>query len=196
MMAYTSFAGTTLAAAAITCANRRLPPSSCSTLGCLDFSRVPLPAAMMAIAMHGLCGGPYLVALGTRPNIPRREHRDRMPAKVLCVNNILWDWPGRKRKLTTEDTEKLQIGTTANAGCLWRGSGSGRGGRHPARARQAQAGRAQPDEWRVGGLQLHPDDHRARGTHQAVRRHPGPRQSGLPLPARIWPSFPERPVCD
>src|SRR5713226_450025 len=86
MIAYTSFAGTTLAAAAITCASSGLPPTSCSTLGCLDFSRVPLPAAMMAMAMHGLCGGPFLVALGIRPNIPRGEHRDRMPAKVLCVN--------------------------------------------------------------------------------------------------------------
>src|SRR5215472_7406016 len=41
---------TTWSAAAITCASNGLPPTSCSTLGCFDFSRVPLPAAMIAIA--------------------------------------------------------------------------------------------------------------------------------------------------
>ena len=45
--------GNNLVAAAITCASNGLPPTSCSTLGCLDFSRVPLPAAMIAMAMRG-----------------------------------------------------------------------------------------------------------------------------------------------
>src|SRR5215813_6810063 len=41
---------TTSAAARITCATSGLPPTSCKTLGRFDFSRVPFPAAMMAIA--------------------------------------------------------------------------------------------------------------------------------------------------
>ena len=40
-------------AAAITCANSGFPPTSCKTFGSCDFNRVPLPAAMMAIAMRG-----------------------------------------------------------------------------------------------------------------------------------------------
>ena len=32
-----------------------LPPTSCSTLGCFDLSRVPLPAAMIAMATRGRC---------------------------------------------------------------------------------------------------------------------------------------------
>src|SRR6185312_4782821 len=43
-------AGTTSAADRITCAKRGLPPTSCRTLGRFDLSRVPFPAAMMAIA--------------------------------------------------------------------------------------------------------------------------------------------------
>src|SRR5438552_1697937 len=54
MMAYISWAETTFVAAAITCASSGLPPTSCNTFGCFDFSRVPLPAAMMAIATR--CG--------------------------------------------------------------------------------------------------------------------------------------------
>ena len=34
-----------------------LPPTSCSTLGSCDLSRVPLPAAMMATATRGGCAG-------------------------------------------------------------------------------------------------------------------------------------------
>src|SRR5207245_2389099 len=45
-------------AAAITCASSGLPPTSCNTFGCFDFSRVPLPAAMIAIASR--CGPPLL----------------------------------------------------------------------------------------------------------------------------------------
>src|SRR5580700_8808340 len=51
-----SFAGTTFCAVAITCARIGLPPTSCKTLGCFDLSRVPLPAAMIAIAIRGGCG--------------------------------------------------------------------------------------------------------------------------------------------
>src|SRR5437762_1054158 len=51
MIAKTSFAGTTRVAAAITCASSGFPPTSCNTLGSCDFSRVPLPAAIMAIAI-------------------------------------------------------------------------------------------------------------------------------------------------
>jgi len=40
-------------AAAITCANRGFPPTSCNTFGSCDLSRVPLPAAMMAMATRG-----------------------------------------------------------------------------------------------------------------------------------------------
>src|SRR6266481_5953017 len=53
MMTKISFAGTTLVAVAITCARIGLPPTSCRTLGCRDFSRVPLPAAMIAMATRG-----------------------------------------------------------------------------------------------------------------------------------------------
>src|SRR6478752_10599520 len=49
-MTYTSAGGTTCVPAAITCARSGLPPTSCSTFGYLDFSRVPLPAAIIAIA--------------------------------------------------------------------------------------------------------------------------------------------------
>src|SRR5450755_718280 len=70
MMANTSLAGTTWVAAAITCARSGLPPTSCSTLGCLDFSLVPLPAARMAIAVLGARAG-LLFAFGIRSNIPR-----------------------------------------------------------------------------------------------------------------------------
>jgi hypothetical protein len=46
-----------------------LPPASCSTLGSFDFSRVPIPAAMMAMAKLGLEGfraTERLVRLGMR----------------------------------------------------------------------------------------------------------------------------------
>src|SRR5207302_9651066 len=52
-IAYTSLAGTTFVAASMTWANSGFPPTSCKTLGCLDLSRVPLPAAMIAIAIRG-----------------------------------------------------------------------------------------------------------------------------------------------
>src|SRR3954452_22803068 len=58
MIANTSLAGTTLAAARITCSRTGLPPTSCSTLGICDFSRVPLPAAIIATAMRGTKGAP------------------------------------------------------------------------------------------------------------------------------------------
>src|SRR5208337_967554 len=48
-----SRAGTTFSAVAITCARIGLPPISCRTLGCFDLIRVPLPAAMIAMAMRG-----------------------------------------------------------------------------------------------------------------------------------------------
>src|SRR5580658_10322107 len=51
-----SFAGTTFCAAAITCARIGLPPTSCRTLGCFDLSRVPFPAAMIAMATRGRGG--------------------------------------------------------------------------------------------------------------------------------------------
>src|SRR2546423_15615606 len=54
MIAKTSFAGITRVAAAITCASSGFPPTSCNPLGSCDFSRVPLPAAMMAIAIRGV----------------------------------------------------------------------------------------------------------------------------------------------
>src|SRR5438552_11879134 len=75
MIAYISFAGTTRRAAAITCASRGLPPASWRTFGCLDFRRVPLPAAMMAIAVRGCApaGDLGLFDLGIRLNIPRGE---------------------------------------------------------------------------------------------------------------------------
>src|SRR5882724_8368128 len=50
MMTKMSLGGTTLAAVAITWDRIGFPPTSCKTLGCFDFSRVPLPAAMMAMA--------------------------------------------------------------------------------------------------------------------------------------------------
>ena len=74
MMANTSWAGTTLVAAAITWARSGLPPTSCSTLGCLDFSLVPLPAARMAMPILGTRGG-WLLAFGIRSNIPRELMR-------------------------------------------------------------------------------------------------------------------------
>src|ERR1039458_10379887 len=43
-------AGTSVFAAAMTCSRRARPPTWCSTLGRLLFSRVPLPAAMIATA--------------------------------------------------------------------------------------------------------------------------------------------------
>src|SRR5438874_8901119 len=46
---------TTFAAAAMTCASSGRPPTSCSTLGRFDLRRVPLPAAMMAIAKSEVC---------------------------------------------------------------------------------------------------------------------------------------------
>src|SRR5450759_372342 len=51
-----SWAGTTFCAVAMTCARIGLPPISCRTLGCFDLSRVPLPAAMIAMAIRGRCG--------------------------------------------------------------------------------------------------------------------------------------------
>src|ERR1700678_2224007 len=53
MIAKISTGGTMCVAEAITCASSGLPPTSCSTLGNCDFSRVPLPAAMMAMATRG-----------------------------------------------------------------------------------------------------------------------------------------------
>ena len=50
---WTRSPGTTWVAAAITWARSGLPPTSCRTLGCFDFRRVPLPAARMAIAVRG-----------------------------------------------------------------------------------------------------------------------------------------------
>src|SRR5258707_1280853 len=55
MITKMSCAGTTFCAVAITCARIGLPPISCRTLGCLDLSRVPLPAAMIAMAICGGC---------------------------------------------------------------------------------------------------------------------------------------------
>ena len=52
-MANTSLAPTTLAAARITCSSSGFPLTSCNTLGIRDFSLVPLPAAMIAIAIRG-----------------------------------------------------------------------------------------------------------------------------------------------
>src|ERR1035438_539705 len=56
MITKISGAGTTFFAVAITCARIGLPPISCRTLGCLDLSRVPLPAAIIAMAIRGRCG--------------------------------------------------------------------------------------------------------------------------------------------
>src|ERR1700676_3749123 len=44
----------------MTWANNGLPPTSCRTLGCFDLRRVPLPAAMIAIATRGLFLGVVL----------------------------------------------------------------------------------------------------------------------------------------
>src|SRR5437870_10235441 len=49
-----SWGGTTCGGGARTCARSGLRRTSCNTFGCFDFSRVPLPAAMMAIATR--CG--------------------------------------------------------------------------------------------------------------------------------------------
>src|SRR5437868_560165 len=57
IIAYTSLAGTTLAAVRITCSSSGLPPTSCNTLGSCDLSRVPLPAAMIATAIRGGTAG-------------------------------------------------------------------------------------------------------------------------------------------
>src|SRR5208282_3782175 len=56
MITKISRAGTTFSAVAITWARIGLPPISCRTLGCFDLSRVPLPAAIMAMAICGTCG--------------------------------------------------------------------------------------------------------------------------------------------
>src|SRR5258708_6566419 len=53
MMAKMSDGGTTRVPAAMTCASSGLPPTSCSTLASCDLRRVPLPAAMMAMATRG-----------------------------------------------------------------------------------------------------------------------------------------------
>src|SRR5262245_27609892 len=53
----------------MTCANSGLPPTSCNTLGSLDFRRVPLPAAMMAIAVRGTADVDFFIGL----NIPRER---------------------------------------------------------------------------------------------------------------------------
>src|SRR6266478_7537313 len=56
MITKMSCAGTTFCAVAMTCARIGLPPTSCRTLGCFDLSRVPLPAAMIAMATRcGFC---------------------------------------------------------------------------------------------------------------------------------------------
>src|SRR5580704_10450819 len=56
MITKMSCAGTTFSAVAMTCARIGLPPISCRTLGCFDLSRVPFPAAMIAMAIRGACG--------------------------------------------------------------------------------------------------------------------------------------------
>src|SRR3569833_722809 len=68
MMAYTSLAPTTLAAAPITCSSSGLPPTSCNSLGIRDFSLVPLPAAMIAIAILGA-----LERFGVETNLAEAE---------------------------------------------------------------------------------------------------------------------------
>src|SRR5579871_5066168 len=52
-MAYMSCGGTTFFAAAMTCAKSVFTPTSCRTFGCLDLRRVPLPAAIIAMATRG-----------------------------------------------------------------------------------------------------------------------------------------------
>src|SRR5580704_16898967 len=52
-IAKTSFTGTIFPAARITCSRSGLPTTSCNTLGNCDLSLVPLPAAMIAIAIRG-----------------------------------------------------------------------------------------------------------------------------------------------
>src|ERR1700684_1284024 len=56
MITKMSFADAIFFAVAITCARMGLPPISCRTLGCVDLSRVPLPAAMIAMAIRGALG--------------------------------------------------------------------------------------------------------------------------------------------
>src|SRR5229473_8458052 len=51
-----SRAATTCVAAATTCASSDFPPTSCRTLGNCDFSRVPLPAAIIATATRPALG--------------------------------------------------------------------------------------------------------------------------------------------
>src|ERR1017187_4504002 len=56
MMAKMFSGGTILLAAATTCSSSVLPAIWCSTLGCRDFSRVPFPAAIIAIAnLNSVC---------------------------------------------------------------------------------------------------------------------------------------------
>src|SRR5664279_1481388 len=54
MMAKMFSGGTILLAAATTCPNKVFPAIWCSTLGCRDFSRVPFPAARIAMAKSNL----------------------------------------------------------------------------------------------------------------------------------------------
>src|ERR1041385_5444167 len=68
---------TTFEAAAITCASRGLPPTSCRTFGSLDLRRVPLPAAMMAMAVRGTVDVDFVIRL----NIPREAQ--------FCVGRTL-----------------------------------------------------------------------------------------------------------
>src|SRR5579863_1070692 len=78
-----SAAGTTTFAAAITCASSGLPPTWCRTLGSLDLSRVPLPAAMMTMAVRVAgSAGPDAASFAACAlflviafNIPRRHVR-------------------------------------------------------------------------------------------------------------------------
>src|ERR1700676_2887336 len=101
-MAYTSCGETTFVAAAITWARSVFPPTSCRTFGCWDLRRVPLPAAIMAIATRGTLL--LVFAFGIRSNNTRVNagagagqcRRGRLaragPVRTSISNRVLSLW--------------------------------------------------------------------------------------------------------
>src|SRR5580658_6859681 len=90
-----SFAGTTFCALAITWARIGLPPTSCKTLGCFDLSRVPFPAAMIAMAIRRGCAFDgedadlVFAALAMLSNISRMRSADESRVASQSTTNGL-----------------------------------------------------------------------------------------------------------
>src|SRR6202000_1991945 len=88
-------ARTTCLAAAITWRRRARPPISWRTLGRLLLSRVPLPAAMMAMAESGVVTHGYgLTGAGHRQGVKGRERwegvaRDSKGSSLLALRAAL-----------------------------------------------------------------------------------------------------------